>query len=93
MFGKKKECESDINKFSLFTMELILSFQNDALRNSLFKTIMTMRDYELKELVVAELKEFEYKLAVANFNEVDNDILLEKIQSIINGFDEYIFNN
>jgi hypothetical protein len=51
--------------------------------------LMTMREYQVREMVVYELKKFNYGLQTVNFIEVDNNLLLEKIRNMIDNLESY----
>ena len=43
----------------------------------------------VREMVLAELKQFNYQEQINNFNQVDNNLLLEKIRNMINDLKSY----
>lgn len=43
----------------------------------------------VREMVLAELKQFNYQEKINNFNQVNNDLLLEKIRNMINDLKSY----
>ncbi len=85
----KKE---DLYKFSLFMMELLFKIHNskdETQNNEILNILLKMRDYEVREMVVLELKVYSYQQRTSNSHEVDNSLLLSKIEDMIINLDAY----
>jgi hypothetical protein len=97
LFTKKEKTESsfeeeDLNKFSLFMMEVMCKIhfsKEESQNNRILNILMGMRDYEVRDMVVAELKQFSYQQRTANWHEVDNRLLLSKIDDMVVNLDSY----
>lgn len=91
--SESKKAEQDQDKYILFSTEMVIAITVDeSLKNTIISNLKKLRTYELKELVLNNLKDFPYEINHSNIHEVDNTEIEAKINDMLMNFDRYVDN-
>ena len=84
-----KKNKDDLDKFVLFTMELVFRLHANSLNENVPNTLMKFRTYEVRNMVLNRLKNFDIDPGGPNFSKsgLENEEILMEINEMLSNID------